>query len=153
MTTYQDWDNAADMRRVLEPFKDATEALEGDMALPRFPCIMSSLGSHNEAEISAFVSGSSSANGTEVMLLDHSDRWDELPNVVNIVAALSVRTKGLEWFDATKRTLWHRNVLVECKKLFQTDIAEDVRAGNASNGIGGPEERGLDGEEAPRKKH
>ena len=28
--TYQDWDNSADMLRVLEPFKDATEALEGD---------------------------------------------------------------------------------------------------------------------------
>ena len=130
MTTYQDWDNAADMRRVLEPFKDATEALEGDMALPRFPCIMSSLGSHNEAEISAFVSGSSSANGTEVMLLDHSDRWDELPNAVKIAATLSARTKGLEWLDATERTLWGRLVLVECKKLFQADIAEEVRAGN-----------------------
>ena len=42
--------------------------------------------------------------------------------------------------------------LVECKKLFQADIAEEVRAGNASNGIGGPEERGVDGGEAPRKK-
>ena len=28
--TYQHWDNAADMRRVLEPFKDATEALGVD---------------------------------------------------------------------------------------------------------------------------
>ena len=36
--TYQDWDNAADMRRVLEPLKDATEALEGDyIALPLVP--------------------------------------------------------------------------------------------------------------------
>jgi len=103
--TYQDWDNAADMRRVLEPFKDATEALEGDyIALPLVPCIMSVLDSHIEAEIAAFVSGSSSANATEVMLLDHSDRWDELPNVVKIAAALSARTKGLEWLDATERT-------------------------------------------------
>ena len=41
--TYQDWDNAADMRRVLEPFKDATEAY---IALPLVPCIMSVLDSH-----------------------------------------------------------------------------------------------------------
>ena len=148
--TYQDWDNAADMRRVLEPFKDATEAY---IALPLVPCIMSVLDSHIEAEIASFVSGSSSANATEVMLLDHSDRWDELPNVVKIAAALSARTKGLEWLDAAERTLWRRIVLVECKQLFQADIAEYVRAGNASNRIGGPEERGLDGEEAPRKKH
>ena len=91
--TYQHWDNAADMRRVLEPFEDVTEALEGDyVALPLVPCIMSVLDSHIEAEIAAFVPGSSSANATKVMLLHHSDRWDELPNV-KIVAALSARTK------------------------------------------------------------
>ena len=45
-----------------------------------------------------------------------------------------------------------RVVLVECKKLFQADIAEEVQAGNASNAIGGPQERGVDGGEAPRKK-
>ena len=143
--TYQDWDNAADMRRVLEPFKDATEALEGDyIALPLVHCIMSVLDSHIEAEIASFVSGSSSAIATEVMLLDQSDSRDELPNV-NIAAALSARTKGLEWLDATGWTLWRRIVLVECNKMFQADIAEEVRVGNASNGIEGPEERGVDG--------
>ena len=151
--TYQDWDNAADMRRVLEPFEDATEALEeDDIALPLVPCIMSVLDSHIEAKIAAFVSGRSSANPTEVMLLDHSDHWDELPNVAKIAAALSARTKGLEWLDATELALWRRVVLVECKKLFQADIAVEVRAGNASNGIGGPEERSVDGGEASRKK-
>ena len=119
------------MLRVLEPFKDATEALEGDyIALPLVHCIMSVLDSHIEAEIASFVSGSSSANATEVMLLDHSDRWDEFPNVVKIATALSARTKSLEWLDATGRTLWRRIVFVECKKLFQADIAEEVRAGN-----------------------
>ena len=88
------------------------------------------LGSHIEAEIAAFVSGSSPTNTTEVMLLDHSDRWDELRDIVKIAAALSARTKGLEWLDATGRTLWRRIVFVECKKLFQADIAEEVRAGN-----------------------
>ena len=39
-TTYQDWDNAADMCRVLEPFKDATEALERDyIAQPLDPAL------------------------------------------------------------------------------------------------------------------
>ena len=71
---------------------------------------MSVLDSHVEAEIASFVSGSSSANANEVMLLDHSGRWDELPNVVKI--AISARTKGLEWLDATERTLWRRIVLV-----------------------------------------
>ena len=42
--TYEDWDNAADMRRVLEPFKDSMEALDGDyIAMTRVPCIMSVL--------------------------------------------------------------------------------------------------------------
>ena len=113
---------------------------------------MSVLDSNVEAEIAAFVSGSSSANANEVMLLDHSDRRDELGNVVKITAALSARTKGFELLDATESTLWWRIVLVECKKLFEADIAEEARAGNASNGIGGPEERGVDGGEAPRKK-
>ena len=49
--TYQDWNNAAAMRRVLESFKDATEALEGDnITLPFVPCIVSVLDSHVEAE-------------------------------------------------------------------------------------------------------
>ena len=113
---------------------------------------MSVLDPHIEAEIAAAVSGSSSANATEVMLLDHSDRWDEFPNVVKIATALSARTKSLEWLDATERTLSRRIVVVECKKLFQADIAEEVRAENASDEIGGPEERGVDGGEAPRKK-
>ena len=52
------------------------------------------------------------------MLLDHSDRWEELPNVAKIAAALSARTKGFEWLDATERSVWRRIVLVECKKLF-----------------------------------
>ena len=103
--TYEDWDNAADMHRVLEPFKDATEGLEGNyIALPLVPCIMSEFDSHIEAEIAALVSGNSSANATEVILLDHSNRWDELPNLVKIAAALSARTKGLEWLDATEKT-------------------------------------------------
>ena len=140
------------MRRVLEPFKNATEALEGDyIALPLVPCIMSVLDSHIEAEISSFVSGSPSARATEVMLLDHSDRWDELLNV-KIAAALRARTKGLAWLDATERTLWRRILLVECKKLFQVEIAGELRAGNASMGIEGPEERGVDGGQTPRKK-
>ena len=66
---------------------------------------MSVLDSHTEAEIASFVSGSSSANATKVMLLHHSDRWDELPNVIKIAAALSARTKGLECVDATEKTL------------------------------------------------
>ena len=138
------------MRRVLEPFQNTTEAIERDyIALPPVPCIMRVLDSHIVAEIAAFVSGRSSANATEVMLLEHIDHWDELPNVVKIAAALSARTKGLEWLDATERTSERRIFLVECKKLFQADIAEEVRAGNASNGIGGPEERGVDGERHP----
>ena len=84
------------------------------------------------------------------MLLDHKDRWNEYPNAVKIAAALSARTKGLEWLDATERTSERRIFLVECKKLFQADIAEEVRAGNASNEIEGPEERGVDGVETPR---
>ena len=54
--TYQDWENAAEMRRVLEPFKDTTEALERYyIALPLVPCIMLVLDSHIVAEIAAFV--------------------------------------------------------------------------------------------------
>ena len=54
---------------------------------------MSVLDSHIEAEISAFVLGSSSANATEAILLDHSDRWNELPNVVKIAS------RGCTLFD------------------------------------------------------
>ena len=44
------------MRRVVEPFKDATEALEMHyIALPLVTCIMSVLDSHIEAEIAAYV--------------------------------------------------------------------------------------------------
>ena len=85
------------------------------------------------------------------MLLDHSNRWNELPNIVKITADLSACTKGLEWLDATDRTLWRRIVLVECKNLFQADIAEEVRAGRASNRIRGPEERSVNGGGTPWK--
>ena len=65
----------------------------GNIALSPVPCVISVLYSHIEVEIAAFISGSSCANATEVMLFDHSDRWDELPNVVKIAAALNARTK------------------------------------------------------------
>ena len=65
------------MRRVVEPFKDATEDLEGDyIALPLAPCIMSVLAFHIEAEIAAIVSGKSSANAAEVMLVT---AWTNFP--------------------------------------------------------------------------
>lgn len=55
-----------------QPFKEATEALEGDyIALPLVYCNMSVLDSHIESEIAAFVPGSSAVNVTEVMLPDH----------------------------------------------------------------------------------
>ena len=69
------------MRRVLEPFKDATEAFEGDyIALTLVPCIMSGGFPHRDGDCFLRLR-QSSANATEVMLLDHTDRWDELPNV------------------------------------------------------------------------
>ena len=71
---------------------------------------------------------------TEVMVLDHSDRWDDLPNV-KIATALSARTKALVRLDAIERTLWRRIVSVEAKRMFQADIDEEVRAGSESNGI------------------
>ena len=40
----------------------------------------------------------------------------------------------------------------ECRKLFREDIAEEVPAGSAANGPGGPEERDVDGGEPPRNK-
>ena len=44
------------MRRVLEPFEDVTEALEGDyIILPLVPCIVIVLDFPIEAEIAAFV--------------------------------------------------------------------------------------------------
>ena len=109
--------------------KGAMEPLEADyIALPLVPSILIVLDSHIEAEIASFVSGSSSANATDVMLLDHLDRWDELLNVVKIAAALGARTKGLDWLDATERALGRRIVLLGCRKLFQAGISEEVRA-------------------------
>ena len=151
--TYQDWTNAENLHRILEPFKEATEALEGDyITLPLVPCIMSVLNNHIESEIAAFTPDSSLANATEVMLIDHSDRWDEIANVVKIAAALSARTKGLEWLDATEKALWRRSVIFECRKLFRADIAEEVPAGSTPNGPGSLDERGVGGGEPPRKK-
>ena len=78
---------------------------------------MSVLDFHIEASIAAFVPGNLFANATEVMLLDHNDRWDGLLSV-KIAAALTARTKGLERLDAAERTLWRHIVLLGCRNLF-----------------------------------
>lgn len=53
------------------------------MSLCRFaPWITSVLNSNIEVVIAAIHSDSVFANGGEAMLLDPSDRWDELRNVV-----------------------------------------------------------------------
>ena len=74
--TYQDWKNAENIHMILERFKEATEALEGDyIALPLVSCIMSVLNSYIEAGITAVDPDSAFANAGEAMFLDHSNFW------------------------------------------------------------------------------
>lgn len=51
-----------------------------------------------EKEAAAFDEGPFAAAGNS-MLLDHVNRWDLLPDMVKMTAALDPRTKGLDGLD------------------------------------------------------
>jgi len=106
------------------------------------------LNSHIEVEIAADIPDSAFANAGEAILLDHSDRWDELPNVVKIAAALSAYTKCLEWH------LMRREKLLWCSPRMQEAVPLGphlgLQAGSVANRLRGPEERGVGGEEPPK---
>lgn len=157
--TDDDWKNAKEMVRMLEPFYEAVHALEGDsITLPLLPCVMSNLNSHVEMEGAAFAVETQLGAASDGMLLGRGDRWDELPDVVKIATALSARTKGLEWLDETERKFWRQTVLRKCRQMIGRDIAKETAACSQEPDASGaddssvdPEAGGAD-EEPPKKK-
>lgn len=144
-----DWANAAMIKRMLEPFHAAVKAMEGNhLALAQAPCIMVILDAHIEKEAAAFDAGPFAAAGDR-MLLDHADRWDELPNVMKMAAALNPRTKGLEWIDAAERDGWRALLSNDLKLLFAEDIrderAKSLGGGGRECGDGGSGSGGASG--------
>lgn len=73
--------------------------------LAELPCIKSVLDSHIQAGAATF-NARPFAKAVETMLLDHADRWGELPEVMKMASALSARTKGPEWLSVTERKQW-----------------------------------------------
>lgn len=148
----RDWANAAMMANMLEPFACAVETLAGDeLGLAELPCIMSVLNSHVKAEAATFNAGPFAEAG-ENIILDHADRWDELPEVAKVASALSARTKGLEWLSETKRKEWRALLLVELESLFAKDIvAEGARARGPADGGGSGGASGAE-QSAPKRK-
>lgn len=133
-----DWANAERMVEMLGPFFEAVETLEADsIGLPELPSIMTVLNAHIESETAAFDEAQLTTAG-DIMLLDHADRWDDLPDVVKLAGALSPRTKDLGWLDGHERKAWRGLLLVALRSTFRDDIAaeEATKATDADNAAG-----------------
>lgn len=139
VVSYEDWRNARVLAKLLEPFHEAMQALEGDdITLPLLPCVMSVLNSHVDAATSGEDDndnslggggGGGGASGNRVAaLLGKGDRWQEPSPVVKIATALSARTKGLEWLEEEERAAWRRLVLRKCREMLRNDIAAERAA-------------------------
>ena len=138
--TYDDWKNARIMAKILEPFHEAMQALEGDdITLPLLPCVMSVLNSHidgrargedDDDDDHSLGGGGGGGGGTSgnLALLGRGDRWEEPPPVVKIATALSARTKSLEWLEEEERLTWRRLVLRKCRDMFRKDMAAERAA-------------------------
>lgn len=150
--TNDDWSNAERMVQMLEPFFEAVESLEADsIGLPELPCIMTVLNSHIESETAAFNEGPFATAG-DVMLVDHADRWDELPDVVKMAAALSPRTKDLGWLSPLERQSWRGILLVTLRSLFSDDIAAEADGKAADNAAGLGASASAPAEDPPPKR-
>lgn len=155
--TDEDWKNAARIERALAPFHEAAQALEGDsITAPLLPCMMGVLRAHVEGEGAAFARGDSAAHAPgENAGDDGEDRWDEVPQTIKIAAALSARTKGLEWLEGDERDHWRELVVAECRELFRADMArerEATQASAAEKGVGAPQQEEKDGEPAKKRR-
>lgn len=152
-----DWTNAESMVKMLEPFASAVETMEGDhLGLAEVPCIMNVLNAHIEEQSRAFTSGPFHVAGEE-MRLDLNDRWQRIPVVMKMAAALSARTKDLDWLPEAEQKQWRDLLVQEMKVLFTQDIAAETAADSSSAGGGdsGDVSGGaidLSGSEPPKKQ-
>ena len=106
--------------------------MEGDnIGLSQIPAMMVILNSHIESQTAAFEGAFAEAG--EAMLIDHADRWDEMPDVIKMAAALNPRTKDLGWMSTQEKKVWRDLLLDELKILFQ----QDIRSEQATTDLGG----------------
>lgn len=70
------------------------------------------------------------AGAGEEMVIDHTDRWDELSDAIKVSAALNPRTKDLSWMPTQETKAW-RDLLDQLKTLFQQDMRRTRGAAGA----------------------
>lgn len=128
-----DWKNAAEMRKMLEPFKNAVESLEGDrICAPLIPCVMMVLNAHMEAERAPFTDGSILGSASELRL-DDANQWDDIQDPIKIATAVSARTKELAWLSSREREKWRSLVINVCKMLLKEDMVHEKRSDEATS--------------------
>lgn len=134
--TDEDWKNAEEMKRMLAPFNEAVQSLEGDyVTAPLVPCMMSVLNSHIEGEGSALDSSSAHGLAGDTELKNPADRWEEVPDPIKIATAVSARTKGLDWLSDGEKKAWRDDVLRTCRGLFREDIRREMEVSSTGSDV------------------
>ena len=116
-------------------------SLEYEELLSQIQAIMVILNSHIESQTAAFEGAFAEAG--EAMLIDHAERWDEMPDVIRMAATLNPRTKDLRWMLTQEKKVWRDLLLDELTILFQQDIMSE-QAATDLGGVGGCIDEGAD---------
>ncbi|CAN0466654.1 unnamed protein product, partial [Discosporangium mesarthrocarpum] len=120
-----DWHNVEEMCKMLGPFAEAVELIEGDryVTLSDIPCLM-------EGPNAAILDASSSLPEDGALLHtgdylfdDHSDRWEELNTPTKVAAMVDPRTNDGAWTETTEHNAHFELVKDACKDLVQRDYA------------------------------
>ena len=116
-------------------------SLEYEELLSQIQAIMVILNSHIESQTAAFEGAFAEAG--EAMLIDHAERWDEMPDVIRMAATLNPRTKDLRWMLTQEKKVWRDLLPDELTILFQQNIMSE-QAATDLGGVGGCIDEGAD---------
>ncbi|CAM9643634.1 unnamed protein product, partial [Discosporangium mesarthrocarpum] len=129
-----DWDNAEEMCKMLGPFAEAVELIEGDkyITLSYIPCLMEGLNVAILDASSSLPEDGAFLHAGDDLFDDHSHRWEELNTPMKEAAMLDPRTKDGAWMETAEHNAYFELVKHACKDLVQRDYAvEQAQAATA----------------------
>ncbi|CAM9947046.1 unnamed protein product, partial [Discosporangium mesarthrocarpum] len=90
-----DWDNAEEMCKMLGPFAEAVELIEGDKYITpsNIPCLMEGLNAEILNASSSLPEDGTLLHAGDDLFDEHSDRWEELNTPTKVAAMVDPQTK------------------------------------------------------------
>ncbi|CAN0455810.1 unnamed protein product, partial [Discosporangium mesarthrocarpum] len=120
-----DWDNVEEMCKMLGPFAEAVELIEGDkyITLSDIPCLIEGLNAAILDASSSLPEDGALLHTGDYLFDDHSDRWEELNTPTKVAAMVDPRTNDGAWTETTEHNAYFELIKDACKDLVQRDYA------------------------------